>query len=420
MRIELKYGEDRLPVELDAQNVRVIEPVRVPALVDERKAFIDALKEPIDSAPLREIVKAGERLAVVIADVTRPLPSARLLPWLFAELAHVRPEDVVILSGTGSHRANTPAELAGLVGEELLARYRVVNHDARDAEEQVEVGVSHDGHPIKLNRHWVEAERRVALGFIEPHFMAGFSGGYKSVFPALADIDSIIHYHRADMIADPKSTWGLLDGNPTQRLVRECGAMVPLDFSINVTLDRDYALTGCFAGSPIAAHEAGAKVIRQSAMVACEEPFPIVVTTNAGAPLDQNLYQAVKGMCAAAEVVQDGGLIVAAARCNDGFPEHGNFKRLLFEHPSPQAILDTVLSPGFSLFDQWEAQKLAMVAVRARVGLFSELDADSVRRAHLEPIADIGQRVVRELAHVGKRAPILVLPEGPMTVPYLR
>jgi nickel-dependent lactate racemase len=419
VRVELKYGDGWLPVELDAGDVRVMEPAELPALPDERRAFAVAVRHPIESAPLSDIVKRGERLAIAIADSTRPLPSARLLPWLFEELAELRPEDVVILSGTGSHRANTREELARLVGDDLLSRCRVVNHDARDPEQAVEVGVSRDGHRVKLNRHWVEADRRIALGFIEPHFMAGFSGGYKGVFPALADIDSIVHYHRASVIADPKSTWGLFDGNPTQALIRECGAMVPLDFLINVTLDRHYAITGCFAGHPISAHEAGAEVVKRAAMVACEEPFPIVVTTNAGAPLDQNLYQAVKGMCAAAQVIEKGGLIVTAARCNDGFPEHGNFKRLLFEHASPQSILDTVLRPGFSLFDQWEAQKLAMVAVRARIGLFSELDAASVRRAHLEPVTDVAERVALELARIGKSARVLVLPEGPMTVPYL-
>jgi nickel-dependent lactate racemase len=283
----------------------------------------------------------------------------------------------------------------------------------------VEVGRTRDGHPIKLNRHWVEADRRVALGFIEPHFMAGFSGGYKGVFPALADIDSIVHYHRASVIADPRSTWGVLAHNTTQELVRECGAMTPLDFLINVTLDSEYAITGVYAGHPIAAHEAGARSVKRTAMVACERPFPIVVTTNAGAPLDQNLYQAVKGMCAAAEVVEPGGLIIAAARCNDGFPEHGNFKKLLLEHGSPQAILDTVLAPGFSLFDQWEAQKLAMVAARARVALFSQMEASAVRSAHLEPISNIGTRVSEELQRIGADAPVAVLPEGPMTVPYL-
>ena len=138
-------------------------------------------------------------------------------------------------------------------------------------------------------------------------------------------------------------------------------------------------------------------------MVACDRPFPIVVTTNGGYPLDQNLYQTVKGMSAGAQIVQDGGYILTAARCNDGFPAHGNFKRLLVEHRTPQAILDTVLTPGFSMFDQWEAQMLAMILVRARAGLYSEIPADELRQAHVEPVADVGARLAEELRHAGPR-----------------
>jgi nickel-dependent lactate racemase len=153
-------------------------------------------------------------------------------------------------------------------------------------------------------------------------------------------------------------------------------------------------------------------------MVPFDHPFPIVVTTNAGYPLDQNLYQAVKGMHAAMQVVEQDGLILAAARCNDGFPAHGNFRRLLFDYPTPRALLDAITTPGFSVYDQWEAQLLAIIALRARVGLLSELDADEVRRAHLEPVADIGCRIAAALETRGD-VPIAVLPEGPMTIPYL-
>jgi nickel-dependent lactate racemase len=155
-------------------------------------------------------------------------------------------------------------------------------------------------------------------------------------------------------------------------------------------------------------------------MLECERPFPIVVTTNSGYPLDQNLYQAVKGMSAAGQIVAQGGYIVAASRCNDGFPEHGNFKKLLFDHASPRALLDTIEAPGFSMYDQWEAQLLALIRLTARVGLKSELAAADVERAHLEPVDDVGAAVRRELERIGADAPVAVLPEGPQTIPYVR
>jgi nickel-dependent lactate racemase len=249
--------------------------------------------------------------------------------------------------------------------------------------------------------------------------MAGFSGGYKGIFPALADIDSIMHYHRAVVIGDPRSTWGLLEGNPTQEQIRANGSLLPVDFCLNVTLNRRREITRYFCGDPIAAHEEGCRFARATAMVACREPFPVVITTNSGYPLDQNLYQAVKGMSAAAQIVDSSGLILAAARCNDGFPAHGNFRKLLLEHATPRAILDTILAPGFSVYDQWEAQVLAMILLKARVGLYSEIPGDEVHRAHLEPVGSIAARISVELERIGPDAPIAVLPEGPMTIPYL-
>jgi nickel-dependent lactate racemase len=280
-------------------------------------------------------------------------------------------------------------------------------------------GKGRDGETVFLNREYVEASRRIVLGFIEPHFMAGFSGGLKGIFPAVADIASIMRYHDARTIGDPRSTWGLLEGNPTQAIVRHNGSLLPLDFCVNVTLNRRREITRFFCGHPIAAHEAGCAFSRETAMVACPRAFPVVVTTNSGYPLDQNLYQTVKGMSAAAQVVAPGGYIATASRCDDGFPEHGNFRKLLFEHASPRALLDTIEAPGFSLYDQWEAQLLALIQLKARIGLMSDLDPADVRRAFLEPIEDMGATVSRELARIGREAPVAVLPEGPQTIPYV-
>jgi lactate racemase len=419
MRISLQYGQDGLEVDVPGERVSVLAPRYLDGLADEETAFREAVRRPIGAAPLGESIRSTDRVAVVIPDITRPLPTERLLPWLFDELAHVPAEQVTIVNGTGSHRAQTTAELAGMVGEDIARRYRIVNHDAHDPATLTAVGPAPDGFPLLLNRAYAEADRRIVLGFIEPHFMAGFSGGYKGIFPAVADIASIMRYHSAAVIGHPKSTWGVLEGNPTQAIIRANGRVLPPDFCINVTQNRRRRITRFFCGDPAAAHDAGCAFAKATAMVACPRPFPIVITTNGGYPLDQNLYQAVKGMSAAAQVVEDGGLIVAASRCNDGFPAHGNFRKLLFDHTSPRALLDTIERPGFSMYDQWEAQLLALIQLKARVALKSDISDSEVARAHLEPVTDVAERVAKELLRLGHDAPVAVLPEGPMTIPYL-
>jgi nickel-dependent lactate racemase len=419
VKVTLQYGTTGLDVDLPGTQVDVITPRHLPGLPSEAAAFREAIRRPIDAAPIAETVRPGDRVAVVIPDQTRPLPSHRLLPWLFAELAHVPADRFTIIIGTGSHRAATRDEIVALVGSDVAARYRVVNHDAHDAATLAYAGNAPDGRPVQLNRDYVEADRRIVLGFIEPHFMAGFSGGYKGVFPAVAGIDAIMHYHRAAVIGDARSTWGVVDGNPTQAQIRSNGALLPVDGLINVTLNRRREITAFFCGDVRAAHARGCAFAKETAMVPCSTPYPIVVTSNSGAPLDQNLYQTVKGMSAAAQIVSDRGLIVAAARCQDGFPAHGNFRRLLHEHASPRALLDTILQDGFAMFDQWQAQLLALVLLKARVGVYSEIEPDAIRRCHLEAVADIAHRVGEELARVGRDARIAVLPEGPMTIPYL-
>lgn len=418
-RVVLQYGRTGLTLDLPATNVRVVEPRFVPGLTDEAAAFQAAMRRPIGRPSLRETIKATDRVAILIPDHTRPLPRERLLPWLFAELEHVPAANFVIINGTGSHRANTPAELRQMVGDAVFERYRVINHDSRDPATLALAGHTRAGRPVYLNREYVEADRRIVMGFIEPHFMAGFSGGYKGVFPAVADLDSIKHYHRAQVIGDPRSTWGNLKDNPTQAQVRANGALVPVDMLINVTQNRQRDITGFFCGEVIAAHDAGCAFAKKTAMVPCPQPFPIVITSNSGFPLDQNLYQTVKGMSAAAQVVSDGGLILAAAECGDGFPDHGSFKRFLFEHASAQAMLDTINGAPEPIEDQWQVQLLALILVRARVGVYSQIAPEDIRCAHMEPVADLAARVAAELARIGPDQPVAVLPEGPMTIPYL-
>jgi nickel-dependent lactate racemase len=420
MQVSLQYGLDDLVLDIPSTNVTLIEPTFVPGVSDERAAFRAALLSPLGRPPLSTSIGARDRVAVVIPDITRPLPSDRLLPWLFEELAHVSADRFVIIVGTGSHRMNDRDELVQMVGAEIVSKYRIVNHDAHDRATLRLAGQAADGRAIWMNREYVEADKRIVLGFIEPHFMAGFSGGYKGIFPAVADIDSIMHYHRASVIGDRRSTWGVLEGNPTQAHVRAYGALLPLDFCINVTLNRRREVTAVFAGDPIVAHERGCEFAKATAMVACPEPFPIVVTTNGGYPLDQNLYQAVKGMSAAARVVKPGGTIICAAECRDGWPLHGSYRPLLLSQPSPAALLAMITAPGYAQPDQWQVQIQAQIGLKARVLVKAEgLTPDELRTAHIEPVTDLDDAVASVLNAAGPDATLCVLPQGPQTIPYL-
>lgn len=415
----LQYGRTGLRVEIPSDRVTVIEPRFVPGLPDEHKAFVDAARNPYGGRALRERIGARDSVAIVIPDSTRGLPRDRLLPWLLTEIDHVSPERIVIINGTGTHRANTPDELRTMVGGAIYDRYRVINNVAADPETLALAGHTPDGRPVHYNREYVEADRRVVLGFIEPHFMAGFSGGYKGVFPGVAGLDAIRHYHRATVIGDPRSTWGALENNPTQDQIRANGALLPIDFLLNLTLNRNQEITGFFCGDVMEAHLAGCVFARETAMVPCPEPYPIVLTSNSGHPLDQNVYQSVKGMSAAAQIVSDGGLIIAAAECSDGFPEHGNFRQCLYEHASADAMLKTINQAPEPFLDQWQVQLFALILKRATVAFRSSLPDEAIRRAHLEPVTDVAARIAAELDRIGSDAPIAVLPEGPMTIPYL-
>ena len=417
--MQIPYGESHIELDLDGVNATVVEPGFIEGMEDEQSGFQAACSSPVGSLPLSEIVQSADRLAVCIPDATRPFPSDRVLPWLFEYLPSIPNENVVIINGTGSHRGNTPRELERMVGREIYENYRIVNHDAHDPNTLEYVGDSRFGYPVYLNREYVEADRRILLGFIEPHFMAGFSGGYKAAFPGVAGIDAIMRYHSAGVIGDPLSTWGNLQNNPTQEHVRAGGRILEADFLVNVTLNRDREITRYFCGHPIEAHEAGCVYVKESAMVGCPDPFPIVVTSNNGFPLDQNLYQAVKGMSAAAQIVEEGGLILVASECRDGFPEHGSYRKLLFEYNTPDAFLKAIYEPGFSVFDQWQVQLQALVCQKARVGVQSSIDSESLRRAHLMPVKSINEALQAELNRIGRDAPVAVLPEGPVTVPYL-
>ncbi len=418
MHISLAYGRGRLTIDVPDHAV-VITPEDLPGLRDEHGAFAAAVRAPIDAPPLRELAGPGDTVAIVIADITRPSPSERLVPWIMAELAQVPRQNFVIVNGTGSHRANTRDELIQMLGAEVVETVRIVNHNAFDDATLTRLGRTSYGGEIWVNNDYLRADVRIATGFIEPHFFAGFSGGPKGVVPGVAGIKTIMHLHNAQMIGDPRSTWARLHGNPVQGEIREAVAMAPPHFMVNVALNARRQITALWAGHYLTAHEAGCRFVVEHATRPVEEPFDVVISTNSGYPLDQNLYQTVKGMSAAARIVKPSGAIIAVSECSDGLPDHGNFKQLLQMRRTPQELLDMIEAPGFELYDQWEAQTQAIVQRKAEVYLYSSLDSETVRNAMLEPITSVEDTLALLLERFGPDARIAILPEGPQTVPYV-
>lgn len=422
MHLTLAYGTTGLALDLDEAryDATVLLPKDPPAHPDAKAAFTAAVDRPYGCAPLAAIAQAKRprRVAIAIADHTRPVPDRLLVPWIVERLG-VRDDQVTILIGTGTHRSSTPEELKRMLGD-AAGRFAIVNHDCQKQDDLVLVGRSACGGECWLNRHWVEADLRLATGFIEPHFFAGFSGGSKGVVPAIAGLKTVQHFHRASLIAHPGTTWGDPRANPLQALTREMTALCPPDFIVNVTLNLGKAITAVYAGATVAAHDAGCAAALHEAMIPVARRFPVVVTTNSGYPLDQNFYQTVKGISAAARIVADGGTIIVASRCNAGLPDEGEFRALLAD-PRPSAdLLAAILASERTPHDQWQVQTLLQCAQRARIVLCSDLppaDRALTRTAHADHPATA--LTAEHLARGGGRLPVAVMPMGPLTIPSL-
>ncbi|MCP4544472.1 MAG: nickel-dependent lactate racemase [Chloroflexi bacterium] len=420
MRVKLAYGREGLWIDLPDQNVTVVEPRFVAGLPDEQTAITHALRQPLDSPPLRELVTPDDTVVIVFSDLTRPTPNDRLLPPLLAELSDVPREQITLINALGLHRFNTDEELRRMLGDEIVDNYRIVQHDGREQNSMVNLGHTRFGREILVNRAYIEATVKILTGFIEPHLFAGFSGGPKAVLPGVAGAQLILENHSTAMLTDPNATWGIIDGNPVWAEMLEVALKTDPTFLLNITLNRERAITGVYAGDLQAAHQAGTAAVRQTAMVPVEKPFDVVITSNSGYPLDMNLYQAVKGMSAAAQVVRQGGSIIVAAECWDGIPDHGEYKNILHRAGSLQGLLDLLQQPDFLMIDQWQAQLQALIQCRADVYVKSRyLSDDEVRGALLQPCHQIEETLAELLIRYGPDARICVLSDGPQTIPYV-
>jgi nickel-dependent lactate racemase len=421
VKIRLAYGKKGLDIDLrDDLNLAVVEPKYVPGLTDEAKSVRDALRKPIASRPLRDLVDSSDKVAIVFNDITRPTPYRIILPVLLDELDHVPDDHIVLLNATGTHRANTQAELRAMLGDTVVDRFRIAQNNARDRDSHTPVGSAKSGNEIWLHKEYVECNMRILTGFVEPHFIAGFSGGGKACMPGLTLLETVLRNHSVNNLDHPKVTWGITQGNPVAEEILEAASMVLPTFLLNVALNRDKQITGVFAGDLEESYRQGCTFVKENAMVPVKEPYDIAITSNSGHPLDLNLYQSIKGISAASQIVRNGGSIIMAADCWDGLPDHGEYARLLLDAGSPEHLLQTMRAPGFSMQDMWQAQIQALILEKADVYFYSEnLTDEQIIGAMLKPCRAIEATVYDLLRKYGRETSICVLPEGPQTIPYI-
>ena len=374
-----------------------------------------ALCAPIGSEPLSELARNKKNAVIIISDHTRPVPSRHILPPMLAELRKNNPGiDITLLVATGFHRLTTEKELRAKVGDEIWEEEKIVVHDSSDRTMLKKLGTLPSGGELIINRLAAETDLLVSEGFIEPHFFAGFSGGRKSVLPGVAARETVLANHCAEFIAHPKARTGSLEGNPIHEDMLFAAKTAKLAFIVNVVIDPDKKIVKAFAGAPEAAHAAGCSFLKELAAVEVPES-DIVITSNGGYPLDQNLYQSVKGMTAGEGAVRQGGVIIICAECSDGDGGE-SFRKTLAEAPSPQAVLDKIrqVPRNATIPDQWESQILARVLCKATVILVSDkVDPQLPLSMHLKHAFTLEEALEQARALCGTTSPrIAVIPDG--------
>lgn len=419
--ISLPYGTGEISAQVEESQLLGIVQSQLEEYEAEKspkELLCQAMENPIGTSRLEELAKGKKKVVVLCSDHTRPVPSKLILPPMLGAIRRGNPQaEITLLIATGCHRGTTRQELVNKLGAEMAEKEHILIHDCAAEEDMVDLGILPSGGRLRINKAAVEADLLVAEGFIEPHFFAGFSGGRKSVLPGIAARETVYANHCSQFIDDPHARAGILEGNPIHRDMVWAARKAGLAYIVNVVLGGKGQVIGAFAGDFDEAHRAGTEFLASL----CQKEAPeadIVVTSNNGYPLDQNIYQAVKGMSTAEVACRKGGVIVIAARCEDG---NGGevFWRTFREEKDPKVIMDTILATpqDKTQADQWQSQVFARVLMKCRVVLVSQTPDEMVRDLHMTPAHSLeeGLRLAQEM--LGEpQAKILVVPQGISTI----
>ena len=420
MQISIPYGRTHLTADIPEDRLQAVLRSRLESYVPpmgETELVEAALANPIGSEKLENLVAGKQNIVLIASDHTRPVPSKVLVPPMLAAIRRGNPDaKLTILIATGCHRGTTTDELIEKFGPEIVGNERIVIHDCADEENMVTIGVLPSGGILRIHRVAAEADLLISEGFIEPHFFAGFSGGRKSVLPGIAARETVYWNHNAEFIASDYARTGILEGNPLHRDMLHAARAAKLAFICNVVINAKHEVVGAFAGDCEQAHLAGTEFLKE--LCCCEKvPADIVITTNNGYPLDQNIYQAVKGMTSGEASCKDGGVIIMAARCNDG---HGgkSFMETMTQDLTPAEILAQIQATPMkdTVPDQWESQILVRILSRFPVVLISEADPELVKAMKMHPAQNLEEALAIAETLLGHEGTITVIPEGISTI----
>ncbi len=416
----LPFGKEKIKLELPEEQVAgvlVSHAHEYKAPKSEAELVADALANPIGSPKLSDLAKGKKNCVIISSDHTRPVPSHVIMPQLLAELRKGNPDiDITILIATGMHRATTKEELIAKYGREIAEHEKFVIHVSRNDEDMVSIGTLPSGGDCRINKLAANADLLISEGFIEPHFFAGMSGGRKSVLPGIASKVTVLANHCSEFINSPHARTGILQGNPIHEDMLYAAKAAKLAFICNVVIDADKKVIAAFAGDREKAHYAGADFEMKLAGV---KPVPadIVITTNGGYPLDQNIYQSVKGMTAAEATCKEGGVIIDVSSCSDG---HGgeDFYNNLKNAESIQKAMDEILARGRNetVFDQWEAQILMRMLLKFTIIMVTKAPQQMIEDMHMKYASSIDEALAMAkeiMAKKGNKDPkITVIPDG--------
>lgn len=422
MRITLDYGRTGLDVTLPDD--RLVGPLAIrpaPPLADPEAAIAHAIANPIGSKPLAELARGRKTACILVCDITRPVPNKLILPPLLRTLHEqgIRREDICILVATGLHRPNEGAELDELVGAEIARTYRCENHHGKAREEHDYLGTTPNGVPAWIDSRYVRADLKITTGLIEPHLMAGYSGGRKVICPGIAGLETVKVWHGPRFLEHPKADCGIVEGNPVHEENTRIALMAGCDFIVNVCLDGKRQVTWAGAGDMIAAWHEGVRFVEQVVKAPVTEPVDVVVTSCAGYPLDTTWYQAVKGLTGVMGICRDGGTIVMAASLTEGLGSE-EFQHSLRASRYMRSPADRGPVPETCEMDEWQLLMLSKVLDRCKVKVVTKgLTADVLRRCLVEPADTVEQAVADSLAQYGPQARVAVIPKGPYVLPYL-